>query len=80
MSTMTVQLPHSIKHEVECLAERDGISTDQFMATAAAEKVSALRTLEFLKAEAAGGNVEDWEFVLSRVPARAPLAGDEVAD
>jgi hypothetical protein len=77
MSTMTVQIPASIKNEVEALALRDGISADQFLATAAAEKVSALRTVEFLKAEAAGGSAEDWEFVLSRVPARPPMPGDE---
>lgn len=80
MSTMTIQLPDSIKHEVETLAARDGISADQFLATAAAEKVSALRTVAFLQDEAAKGSTEDWEFVLSRVPARAPLPGDEMAE
>lgn len=76
MSTMTIQMPDSIKREVESLAAQDGISADQFLATAAAEKVSALRTVDFLKTEASKGSVEDWEFVLSRVPAREPLPGD----
>ena len=62
------------------LARRDGINADQFLATAAAEKVSALRTVDFLKAEAAQGRVEDWDFVLSRVPARPPLPGDELPE
>lgn len=80
MSTMTIQMPDSIKREVETLAARDGISADQFLSTAAAEKVSALRTVEFLRNEAEKGSREDWEFVLSRVPARPPLAGDEVSE
>ena len=78
MSTLTIQLPDSIRAQVEELAQRDGITADQFLATAAAEKVSALRTVDFLKAEAAQGRGEDWDFVLSRVPARPPLPGDEL--
>ena len=78
MSTLTIHLPESIRAQVEELARRDGISADQFLATAAAEKVSALRTLDFLRAEAAQGRAEDWEFVLNRVPARPSLPGDEL--
>ena len=78
MSTLTIQLPDSIRAQVEELAMRDGITTDQFLATAAAEKVSALRTVDFLKAEAEQGRAEDWDFVLSLVPARPPLPGDEL--
>ena len=80
MSSITIQLPDSIRREVEALAQRDGISPEQFLMTAAAEKVSALRTVEFLKAEAAQGRQEDWDYVLSRVPARPPLAGDEMPE
>ena len=78
MSTLTIQLSDSMRAEVEALARRDGISPDQFLATAAAEKVSALRTVEFLQNEAAQGRREDWDFVLERVPARPPLPGDEL--
>lgn len=66
MSKMTIQLPDSIKREVETLAARDGISSDQFLATAAAEKVSALRTVDYLKEEAAKGSAEEWHYVLNR--------------
>ena len=79
MSTLTIQLPESIRAEAELLSRRDGITLDQFLATAAAEKVSALKTVDFLRDEAARGSAEDWDFVLSRVPARPPLPGDEIA-
>ncbi len=78
MSTLTIQIPDSIRAEAESLSRRDGISLEQFLATAAAEKVSALKTVDFLREEAAQGSAEDWQFVLSRVPARPPLPGDEM--
>lgn len=80
MSPITIQLPDSIRKEVEALAQRDGVSAEQFLTTAAAEKVSALRTVDFLKAEAAQGRQEDWDYVLSKVPARPPLPGDEIPE
>ena len=80
MSKLTIQLPGSIRAQVKELAWRDGITTDQFLATAAAEKVSALRTVDFLKAEAAQGRAADRIFVLSRVPARPPLPNDELPE
>jgi hypothetical protein len=40
-------LPNSIKAEVERLAKEDGVSINQFIATAVAEKLSAMRTAEF---------------------------------
>ncbi len=76
MSAVTIRLPDSIQAQAEILSKRDGITIEQFLATAAAEKVSALKTLDFLREEAASGNAEDWEFVLSRVPSRPPWPGD----
>lgn len=46
-STYLLRLQYSIKAEVERLAQQDGISINQFIATAVAEKLSALRTAEF---------------------------------
>jgi hypothetical protein len=46
-STYPLRLPHSIKAAVERLAKQDGISVNQFIATAVAEKLSAMRTAEF---------------------------------
>jgi hypothetical protein len=80
MSTLTIQLPDFIRVEIEALARGDGISPEQFVATAAVEKVSALRTVAFLKAEATEGRRGDWDFVLRRVPARPPWPGDEAPD
>ena len=77
MSTLTFRLPDSVRAQVEELARRDGITVDQFLASAAAEKVSALKGVEYLESLAGQANRADWDFVLSRVPARPPLPGDE---
>lgn len=44
MSTLSVQLPNSLHKHLQELAEREGISIDQFIATAVAEKMAALMT------------------------------------
>ncbi len=53
MTTLTVRLPDSLHKEIKQLAKTDGVSINQFLTLAAAEKVSALRTIDHLRAEAA---------------------------
>ena len=68
MSVVTIELPNSLHRKLEELAAQDGISLSQFLATAAAEKMSALETFDFLKREAARGTQEGFERVLRAVP------------
>jgi predicted nucleic acid-binding protein len=46
-STYPLRLPRSVKAEVERRAKREGISVNQFIATAVAEKLAAMNTAEF---------------------------------
>jgi uncharacterized protein (DUF1778 family) len=55
MSTISLRLPRSIHERIKALAERDGTSINQFLATAAAEKVAALDAEEYLEARARRG-------------------------
>lgn len=48
MSTIQVQIPDSLQKSLDDLAARDGISIDQFISTAIAEKLSALMTENYL--------------------------------
>jgi hypothetical protein len=77
MSAVTVELPPSLLRDVEEFAQRAGVSASEFVAAAAAERLKSLRALEFLREEAAKGSLEDFRAVLSRVPNRPPLPGDE---
>jgi post-segregation antitoxin (ccd killing protein) len=46
-STYPLRLPRSVKAEVERRAKADGVSINQFVATAVAEKLAAMNTAAF---------------------------------
>jgi hypothetical protein len=77
MSTLSLRLPDSLHEKIRELAARDDVSINQFIATAVAEKMSALVTLDYLAERAGRGNRAAFERVLRTVPSRAPLPGDE---
>jgi predicted transcriptional regulator len=77
MSTLSLRLPDSLHEKVRELAVQDDISINQFIATAVAEKMSALLTLDYLEDRAARGNRAAFERALRKVPSRPPLPGDE---
>ncbi|HEV7924113.1 MAG TPA: ribbon-helix-helix protein, CopG family [Verrucomicrobiae bacterium] len=78
MSTVTIQLPESLKKTIEELAAREGYSVSQFMASAAGEKLAVVMTMDYMRREAAAGRREDFEKYLASVPDATPLLGDEL--
>ena len=68
MTALTIRLPTSVHRKVKELALREGISLNQFIASAVAEKMASVLTLDYLKAEAAQGRRADFEQFLSMVP------------
>jgi hypothetical protein len=68
MSTMSLRLPESLHKQVKELAQQEGISINQFVATAVAEKMSALLTEEYLEKRARRGSRERYEAALKEVP------------
>jgi hypothetical protein len=78
MSTLTVQLPDSMKKAIEDLAAREGYSVSQFLASAAGEKLAAMMTMDYLRREAAAGRREDFEKYLAASPDVPPMPGDEL--
>ena len=68
MSTLSLRLPDSLHRQVRLLARREGISINQLIASAAAEKVTALMTEEYLTERSKRGSREKFEAVLARVP------------
>jgi uncharacterized protein (DUF1778 family) len=66
-STLTLRLPESLHKRIKDVARADGTSINQFLVTAAAEKLSAILTKGYLE-EAAKGRRSDFEKVLSAVP------------
>lgn len=78
MSTLSLRLPESLHTAVRELAEKDGVSINQFIACAVSEKVATLRTVDYLRERAAKGNLADFDRILALVPDRAPDPGDEL--
>ena len=79
MTALTVRLSNSVHQKIKELAERDAISVNQFIASAAAEKMASVMTLDYLKAEAAKGKRNDFTHFLSRVPDVPAQPGDEAS-
>lgn len=77
MTALTVRLPNSVHQKIKELAARDDISVNQFIASAAAEKMASVMTLDFLKIEAANGKRSDFEQYLGSVPDVPAHEGDE---
>lgn len=77
MTALTVRLPNSVYQKIKELAARDEISVNQFIASAVAEKMASILTLDYLRQEAAQGQRSDFERYLRGVPDVPPAAGDE---
>lgn len=77
MTALTIRLPNSVHQKIKELAARDQISVNQFIASAAAEKMASVLTLDFLKAEAAKGHRKDFEHYMGKVPDVPAQDGDE---
>jgi hypothetical protein len=79
MSTLTVQLPESLRKQIEQLAAKEGYSVSQFLASAASEKLAVVLTMDFLRREAAEGRRQDFEKYLAAVPDGAPEDHDRLS-
>lgn len=68
MSTLSLRLPASIHRTLKALAEQEGISINQLINSAVAEKLAALMTEEYLEKRAARGSRRKLKAVLAKVP------------
>ena len=79
LATVSVRLPASLKSAVAKLAAAGGISVSQFLASAAAEKLSAMHTAEAFFAERKGRGDKDAAIrFLKREAGEPPRLGDEL--
>ena len=77
--TYPLKLPASIKEAAARLAKADGVSLNQWIASAVAQKVGAVETAAgFLKRRAGAATGEGLSSWLDRVPAQEPDPGDEL--
>lgn len=79
MSALSLRLPESLHKFAKEYAGKEGISVNQLISTALAEKLSALATEDYLEMRAARGSREKFEAALAMVPANPPDVGDQRA-
>jgi hypothetical protein len=75
--TYPLRLSRSLKKAVERLSREDGTSINQFVATAVAEKVSALETARFFEDRRARADFKTFDKLMRRRGGQPPRQGDE---
>jgi len=82
METMTysLRLPRSLKRAVKRQSEEDGTSINQFVATAVAEKLSALQTAEYFADRKTRADFKAFDKLMKRRSGTPPRKGDEMPD
>ena len=78
MSTISIRLPDSLHSMAKSLASQDHVSMNQFIASAVAEKISALATESYLNERASRSSQDKFNAALAAVPAQAPDAHDSL--
>lgn len=76
MSALSIRLPDSLHQMARGMAKQDQVSMNQFIASAVAEKVSALATEQYLHARAARASAEKFKAALAQVPNVEPALFD----
>jgi hypothetical protein len=75
-STFPLKMPRSVKEAAARLARAEGVSLNQFIAVAVAEKVGTLETAGELRRRAANATPGDLLRFLQGAPAAAPPPED----
>ena len=78
MSTLSLRLPTSIHRRLKALADDEGISINQLINSAVAEKLAALLTEEYLQERAKRGSRKKLREILAKVPDVEPEEYDRL--
>ena len=75
-TTIPVKLPPSLGNAARKLAEEDGVSLNQWVSLAVAQKISSVETAEaFFKRRSQGADQVDFLEILRNAPDRRPIRG-----
>jgi len=78
MTALSLRLPTSLHQKLAELSEREGISINQLINSAVAEKMSALLTEEYLSTRAKRGSRRKFVAALSKVADVEPEERDRI--
>ena len=77
-ATYPLRLPRSLKEAVNEAANHDGVSINQFIAIAVAEKLAAMKTARFFTERQQSADKDAFKRILTRQGGQAPCEGDEL--
>ncbi|MFM2042340.1 MAG: hypothetical protein RLY86_916 [Pseudomonadota bacterium] len=75
---VSLQLPESLKREILRIAEEDGVTLNQFLVMAAAEKLSALRTADYFAEHRSKADMDLFDRILNRRGGEPPVEDDRI--
>ncbi len=78
MSTLSLRLPSSVHRHIKEIAQKEGVSINQFISSAVSEKISAIMTEDYLQQRTKRADKSEFKKILDQVPQRTPLPGDEL--
>ncbi|CAN5908845.1 toxin-antitoxin system HicB family antitoxin [soil metagenome] len=76
MSNLSLRLPDSLHRHLKRAADVDGISINQFISLAVAEKLSALQTYDIIAERAKGGTRKGFLQAMALIP-KGPIVKDD---
>ncbi len=77
-STYPLRLPKSVKAEVERRAKADGVSVNQFLATAVAEKLAVMNTAAFFAERRSKADFAAFDRIMRRRRGEMPGPDDRI--
>ena len=78
MSALSLRLPKTLHEQLKELAQEEGISVNQFVMLAVAEKIATISTIEYLEKRAKRGNREKLLNILNKAPDVEPEEIDKL--
>lgn len=79
MSTLSIQLPDSIRQRVEVLAREDGVGVDAFVATVLSQRIAVAEADSYVRRRAAQGSARQMLDILEMAPKVEPEERDQIA-
>ncbi len=78
MATLSLTIPESLHRGIKDLATKDGYSMDQFIISAAAEKLASLATIDYLKERASKADLGEFDRIMELIPEVEPDDSDHI--
>jgi hypothetical protein len=79
-SNYALRLPASLKRAVEEVAREDGTTPNQFIVSAVAEKLAALKTAEYFARRAARADFAAFDRLMRKRGGEAPRPDDKIPE